>query len=36
VQAEDASFRPNRNFGRDFLKVALAMIWQMTLVAMPL
>ena len=36
VQSEDASFHPNRNFGWDSLNVAMAMIWQMTLVTMPL
>ena len=36
VQAEDPSFQPNRNFGWDSLNVALAIVWQMTLVTMPL
>jgi Na+/proline symporter len=36
VVAEDPSFRPNRRFGRDSANVVLAMIWQMTLVTMPL
>jgi hypothetical protein len=36
VQAEDPSFRPNKSMGMDALNVALAMIWQMTLVTMPL
>ena len=36
VQAEDSSFQPNRNFGWDSLNVVLAMVWQMTLVTMPL
>jgi SSS family solute:Na+ symporter len=36
VQAEDPSFQPNRNFGWDSLNVVLAIVWQMTLVTMPL
>jgi Na+/proline symporter len=36
VQAEDSSFQPNRNFGWDSLNVVIAMVWQMTLVTMPL
>jgi SSS family solute:Na+ symporter len=36
VQEEDPSFQPNRRFGWDSLNVALAMVWQMTLVTMPL
>jgi SSS family solute:Na+ symporter len=36
VQAEDPTFQPNRNFGWDSFNVVLAMVWQMTLVTMPL
>jgi SSS family solute:Na+ symporter len=36
VLAEDPSFRPNRRFGLDMANVAIAMIWQMTLVTIPL
>ena len=36
VQEEDPSFQPNRNFGWDSINVVLAMVWQMTLVTMPL
>jgi len=36
VQAEDPSFQPNRNFGWDSLNVVIAIVWQMTLVTMPL
>jgi SSS family solute:Na+ symporter len=36
VQAQDPSFRPNRRFGLDMANVAIAMIWQMTLVTIPL
>jgi hypothetical protein len=36
VQEEDPSFQPNRRFGRDSVNVVLAIIWQMTLVTMPL
>jgi Na+/proline symporter len=36
VQAEDSSFQPNRNFGWDSLNVVVAVVWQMTLVTMPL
>jgi Na+/proline symporter len=36
VLAEDPSFRANRNAGRDAVNVAAAIIWQMTLVTIPL
>jgi len=36
VQAEDPSFVPNRNLGWDAFNVAVAIVWQMTLVTMPL
>jgi SSS family solute:Na+ symporter len=36
VQAEDPTFEPNRRFGLDTFNVALALVWQMTLVTMPL
>jgi len=36
AQAKDPSFEPNRNLGWDSLNVALGMVWQMTLVTMPL
>jgi len=36
VRAEDPSFEPNRNFGWDALNVTIGVIWQMTLVTMPL
>jgi Na+/proline symporter len=36
VQADDPSFRANRDFLRDMGNVALGIVWQMTLVTMPL
>jgi Na+/proline symporter len=36
VQKEDPSFQPNRSFGWDSINVVLAIVWQMTLVTMPL
>jgi SSS family solute:Na+ symporter len=36
VQVEDPAFQPNHNLGWDTLNVGLAMVWQMTLVTMPL
>ncbi len=36
VQKEDPSFQPNRNFGWNSVNVVLAIVWQMTLVTMPL
>jgi len=35
VIAEDAGFQSNRAFGRDILNIAVGMIWQMTLVLIP-
>ena len=35
VIAEDAGFQSNRAFGRDMLNIAVGMIWQMTLVLIP-
>ncbi len=36
VQEEDPSFRRNRDFLRDMFNIAVGMIWQMTLVALPM
>jgi Na+/proline symporter len=36
VQAEDPAFRPNRGAWRDACNVAVGIVWQMTLVTIPL
>jgi hypothetical protein len=36
VQAEDPSFRRNTDFWRDCFNIAVGMIWQVTLVALPI
>jgi Na+/proline symporter len=36
VMAEDASFKPNTNFKRDMVNVAVGIIWQLTLVLIPI
>lgn len=36
VQAEDPDFVPNRHFKRDMLNVLIGIVWQMTLVIMPI
>jgi Na+/proline symporter len=36
VQAEDPSFRRNTDFWRDVFNIAIGMIWQVTLVALPI
>jgi Na+/proline symporter len=36
VLAEDPSFQPNRNAGRDALNVAVGIVWQLTFVTIPL
>jgi len=36
IQETEPSFQPNRRFGLDAFNVALAIVWQMTLVTMPL
>jgi Na+/proline symporter len=36
VEAEDPSFRKNKNFGRDMLNVAAGIIWQTSLVVAPI
>jgi Na+/proline symporter len=36
VLADDPSFRPNRDGGRDAINVAVGIAWQMTLVTLPL
>ncbi len=36
VQAEDPAFQPNRDFWRDMFNVTVGMIWQVTLVALPI
>jgi len=35
VQAEDPSFRPNPDFLRDMFNIAVGIVWQTSLVAMP-
>jgi len=35
VMREDPSFRPNKNFGRDMINVAVGIVWQLTLVLIP-
>jgi len=36
VIAEDPAFKPNRDFGRDTLNVMVGIIWQLTMVTMPI
>jgi solute:Na+ symporter, SSS family len=36
VQASHPEFVPNKRFGRDMLNVALGIVWQMTLIVMPI
>ncbi|MGB3618974.1 MAG: sodium:solute symporter family protein [Catalinimonas sp.] len=36
VMAEDPTFRPNPNFGRDMVNVAVGIVWQTTLVLLPI
>ena len=36
IKAEDENFRPNNNFGIDMLNVGIGIVWQMTLVVMPI
>jgi hypothetical protein len=36
VQAEDPPFRRNTDFWRDMFNVALGMVWQISLVALPI
>ena len=36
VLAEDASFKPNTNFKRDMVNVAVGIVWQTTLVLIPI
>ncbi len=36
IQAEDPSFVPNQDFGRDMFNVLVGIVWQMTLVVMPI
>ncbi len=36
IKAEDPSFQANNNFSRDMLNVLIGIIWQMTLVVMPI
>ncbi|MFK7933324.1 MAG: sodium:solute symporter family protein [Saprospiraceae bacterium] len=36
IKAEDPDFRPNTNFKMDMFNVAVGIIWQMTLVIMPI
>ncbi|MGD0596837.1 MAG: sodium:solute symporter family protein [Sedimentisphaerales bacterium] len=35
VMAEDASFKPNTNFKRDMVNIAVGIVWQLTLVLTP-
>lgn len=36
VQREDPAFQPNRDFPRDMMNVAVGIVWQVTLVALPI
>jgi Na+/proline symporter len=36
VQAEDPSFQPNPDFGRDMFNVVVGIVWQTSLVALPI
>ncbi len=36
VMAEDPAFQPNKDFKRDMVNVAVGMVWQLTLVALPM
>jgi hypothetical protein len=36
IQKEDPSFIPNKNFKRDAFNVLVGIVWQMTLVVMPI
>jgi hypothetical protein len=36
VIAEDPSFIPNNNFGRDMLNVAVGIVWQLTFTIVPI
>ncbi len=36
VVAEDPDFKPNNNFGRDMFNVVIGIIWQTTLVVLPI
>jgi Na+/proline symporter len=35
VMKEDPTFRPNKNFGRDMINVAVGIVWQLMLVLIP-
>jgi SSS family solute:Na+ symporter len=36
VLAEDPSFKPNKDFARDMFNIAIGIVWQISLVALPL
>jgi Na+/proline symporter len=36
VMQEDSAFRPNGDFGRDCINVAVGIVWQLTLVTLPI
>jgi SSS family solute:Na+ symporter len=36
VMQEDSTFQPNGDFGRDCINVAVGIVWQMTLVMLPI
>src|SRR5208283_1277529 len=36
IRAQDPTFEPNRDFFRDMFNVAVGMVWQITLVALPI
>jgi heme/copper-type cytochrome/quinol oxidase subunit 4 len=36
VLAEDPSFKRNKDFGRDMFNIAVGIVWQISLVALPL
>jgi hypothetical protein len=36
VQQEDPAFEPNSDFGRDATNVIVGIVWQLTLIALPI
>ncbi|MEM6966779.1 MAG: sodium:solute symporter, partial [Bacteroidota bacterium] len=36
IKADDPTFKPNENFGMDMLNVLIGIVWQMSLVVMPI
>ena len=35
VMRDDPAFRPNKNFGRDMINIAVGIVWQLTLILIP-